>query len=44
MRSSAASIRGDSNVRTGAATGYPATVALKTFSVRVVDDEVWVDV
>jgi nitrite reductase/ring-hydroxylating ferredoxin subunit len=32
------------DVRTGAATCYPATIALKTFSVRVVDDEVWVDV
>jgi nitrite reductase/ring-hydroxylating ferredoxin subunit len=32
------------DVRTGAATGNPATAALKTFAVRVVDDEVWVDV
>ena len=32
------------DVRTGAATCYPATIALKTFPVRVVDDEVWVDV
>jgi nitrite reductase/ring-hydroxylating ferredoxin subunit len=36
--------QGRFDVRTGSATGYPATVALKTFSVRVVDDEVWVDV
>ena len=35
--------QGRFDVRTGAATCYPATVALKIFSVRVVDDEVWVD-